>query len=89
MPAAEAVYQTIIDDIRRDIASGKLKPGDKLPSINELRAQYECSAEPVKTALRMLSAAGDTIGHQGRGTFVAPPTQPATRDREPSGPPPA
>ncbi|MGN9912687.1 winged helix-turn-helix domain-containing protein [Phytohabitans sp. LJ34] len=88
MPAAEAVYQTIIDDIRRDIASGTLKPGDKLPSINELRTKYECSAEPVKTALRMLSAAGDTIGHQGRGTFVARPTQ-ATRDRAPSAPPPA
>ncbi len=71
MPAAVPVYKRIMSDIRAKIASGELRPGDKLPTINELMGEYECSGEPVKMALRMLSAAGDVIGHQGRGTFVA------------------
>lgn len=71
MPTAIPVYKHIMSDIRSKIASGELRPGDRLPTINKLMEQYECSGEPVKMALRMLSAAGDVIGHQGRGTFVA------------------
>jgi GntR family transcriptional regulator len=75
MPAAVPVYQRIMTDIRAKIESGELRPGDKLPTINELIELYKCSGEPVKMALRMLSAAGDVVGHQGRGTFVAPGPQ--------------
>jgi GntR family transcriptional regulator len=72
MPAAIPVYKRIMTDIKEQIGAGKLHPGDKLPTIGELMEQYRCSAEPVKMALRMLSAAGVLVGHQGRGTYVAP-----------------
>lgn len=70
MPAEEPVYKVIMADIRRKIASGELKPGDKLPSIRQMRDIYDCSDEPIKTALRTLSALNVVTGHQGRGTFV-------------------
>jgi GntR family transcriptional regulator len=78
MPATP-IYQQIMADIRTKIASGELKPGDKLPSIAELTVAYECSAEPVKMALRMLNTLGELQGHQGRGVYV--PTAAATPSR--------
>lgn len=71
MPKATPIYLQIMEDIRTKVSAGELNPGDRLPTLNEMTAQYGCSAEPVKMALRMLSAAGDTIGHQGRGHYIA------------------
>lgn len=72
MPSAVPIYQKIIDDIHAKVASGELRPGDKLPTINEFKAEYKCSNEPVKAALRILSSSGATVGHQGRGHYIAP-----------------
>lgn len=71
MPAVP-VYRKIITDIRRQIVTGELRPGDKLPSIAELMEAYECSDTPVKTALGRLQDAGWVEGHQGRGVYVSP-----------------
>jgi GntR family transcriptional regulator len=65
------LYRRIIADIRSQIDSAVLKPGDKLPSIAELMREYECSDTPVKTALGRLEEAGVLVGHQGRGVYVA------------------
>ncbi|MDW5329056.1 winged helix-turn-helix domain-containing protein [Plantactinospora sp. KLBMP9567] len=62
--------QRIAQDIRNKIASGEYKPGDKLPSLRELIAIYDVSAEPVRSALLILQAEGLLEGHQGKGVFV-------------------
>ncbi|MEU7617100.1 winged helix-turn-helix domain-containing protein [Micromonospora rifamycinica] len=64
--------QRIAQDIRDKIASGEYSPGDKLPSLRELIAHYEVSAEPVRSALLILQAEGLIEGHQGKGTYVTP-----------------
>jgi GntR family transcriptional regulator len=69
--SAVPVYRKIIDDIRQQIVTGELRPGDKLPSISQLMEQYECSDTPVKAALGRLQDAGWLEGHQGRGVYVA------------------
>lgn len=63
-------FKRIADEIRGKIASGELKPGDKLPSISQLTKQYGVSAQPVKSALLVLQTEGIVEGHQGRGVFV-------------------
>ena len=63
-------YRRILDDLKAQIDSGELRPGDRLPSISQLRQQYDVSAQPVKTALTILRELGRTKGHQGRGVFV-------------------
>lgn len=65
------VYQQVIDDITASIRAGTLKPGDKLPSIAELREQYGASDTPIKRALWTLDERGWIEVHQGRGSFVA------------------
>jgi GntR family transcriptional regulator, transcriptional repressor for pyruvate dehydrogenase complex len=52
------VYQRIIDDIEAKIRTGELQPYDRLPSLAKLTRRYGCSAQPVKTALRLLQYGG-------------------------------
>jgi GntR family transcriptional regulator len=73
MPGSTPVYQRIIDDIEAKIRAGELRPLDRLPSLAELTGVYGCSAQPVKTALRLLQYGGGLQGHQGRGVYVAGP----------------
>lgn len=70
MPPRVPYTRIIVDDVIEKIRTGVYQPGSKLPSIDEMRAHYECSAAPVKSALRELQIRGFTEGHQGLGTFV-------------------
>ncbi|WUW38672.1 winged helix-turn-helix domain-containing protein [Micromonospora rifamycinica] len=58
---------------RLDTCSSRrtLHPDDKLPSIAELREQYQSSAWPVRYALRILEERGWIVTRQGKGSFVA------------------
>jgi len=71
--AEEPFYRRIMRDIQDQIASGELKPGDKIPSTKQLAQTYECSAPTVKQAIARLQETGVLRGHQGLGVFVAPP----------------
>jgi DNA-binding GntR family transcriptional regulator len=66
MPA----YQRIADDLRTQIAGGRLKPGDRVPSEAELRATYGVSTTVVKQAMLVLTTAGLVEGRRGSGRFV-------------------
>ncbi|MEU6022901.1 winged helix-turn-helix domain-containing protein [Micromonospora sp. NPDC047134] len=70
MPQAP-LYEQIIADVMAAVRAGTLKPGQKLPSIAELREQYESSAWPVRYALRILEERGWIVTRQGKGSFVA------------------
>ncbi|GAB2939318.1 hypothetical protein GCM10027280_29530 [Micromonospora polyrhachis] len=69
----EPIYTRIVADIRARIASGELKPGDKLPSMAQLRTQYNASNTAVRNAMLVLREAGLTEGHQGKGVYVRAP----------------
>ncbi|MEO3748210.1 winged helix-turn-helix domain-containing protein [Plantactinospora sp. B5E13] len=73
-------YWRIADEIIADVRSGRLKPGDKLPSIAELRAQYDVSHGTVQMSYARLEALRVIRRHQGKGIFI---TDPATWMREP------
>ena len=68
---ATPLYKLISEHIRALIRAGELKPGDQLPTQNELAAQFECSIQPVKWALRELEIEGLIATQQGLGSFVA------------------
>ncbi|GAA1797738.1 hypothetical protein GCM10009682_19230 [Luedemannella flava] len=70
MPRAPR-YPEIVEDIREKIREGVLRPGDPLPSIEQLKAQYEVSYGPVRTAMLVLKAEGLIRGEPGRAVFVA------------------
>lgn len=63
---AARLFEHVSAHIRRDIANGSLKPGDKLPSERELAEQLRVGRPVVREALRSLEEAG--ILHFRRGT---------------------
>lgn len=51
-------FEAISDQIRQQIETGALRPGDKLPSERELATQFGASRNAVREALRILESAG-------------------------------
>lgn len=72
---AKSKTQTIIDDITEQIRSGKLRPGDRLPSTAQLREQYGVSITVVRNAVQWLKAVGLVEGLSGVGVFVVDQAQ--------------
>jgi DNA-binding GntR family transcriptional regulator len=65
------LYLRIAADIREQIRSGKLRPGDRLPSTRELQQQYGAGTTAIRNAMLILRSEGLVEGHQGRGVYVA------------------
>lgn len=64
-------YVDICEDLRSRILEVKIRPGDKLPSENELSAQYGVSRQTVRKALEILQNEGYIYAEHGRGTFCS------------------
>jgi len=64
------VVTSIVEQIAKEIASGILKPGERLPSIKELARRFKVSSSSIREALQQLEAVGLVNTQQGRGTFV-------------------
>ncbi|SAI74475.1 GntR family transcriptional regulator [Bordetella ansorpii] len=60
-------FEQVCDQIRREIAMGRLKPGDRLPPEREFGEQLGVSRTAVREALRSLENAGLVYCQQGMG----------------------
>lgn len=65
-------YRRIAEELRAQINSGALPPGEKLRSENELKDEYGTTRVTVRKALALLKADGLITSEQGRGIFVRP-----------------
>lgn len=64
-----AKYYTLMEDLKKNILSGVIKPGERIPSENELSANYAVSRHTVRKALSILENEGFVVAEHGRGTF--------------------
>ena len=80
------LYAQLDRSIRASIASGRLRPGDRLPTVRRLAGELRINANTVAKVYAELEHAGVLATQRGIGTFVRDnPTQPASatrRDRE-------
>ncbi|WP_040768203.1 GntR family transcriptional regulator, partial [Tsukamurella sp. 1534] len=67
-PTADTVVELVIDGLD----SGRLHPGDALPSTRALAARLGVSRGVVTAAYETLAAMGVATGEQGSGTRIAP-----------------
>lgn len=67
--------QQIASKLRAAILTGKLAPGDKLPSQPDLASRYGVARETVKRALDVLRSERLIVSRQGSGAFVRAQTQ--------------
>jgi len=68
----EPAYAQLVRILRRQIAVGVFRPGDRLPSEAQLCERYGVSPMTVRRAVNILVDQGVVIAEQGRGTFVRP-----------------
>ncbi|WP_030152752.1 GntR family transcriptional regulator [Streptomyces sp. NRRL S-244] len=61
---------TIADDLRRQIATGHFKAGERLPSEAQLATRYEVSTPTLRSALALLQGEGLVEKIHGSGNFV-------------------
>ncbi|MGV3520344.1 GntR family transcriptional regulator [Luteitalea sp.] len=66
-------YQVVFDALRRDIESGRLAAGDRVPSEAELVERFGSSRITVGRAVRDLQQQGLVERRVGAGTFVRAP----------------
>jgi GntR family transcriptional regulator len=65
------VYQQIVDQVKRDIALGKLVKDDRLPTVRDLAAQLVINPNTIAKAFRQLEQEGVIVTRAGAGAFVA------------------
>jgi len=59
--------------LHREILNGGLRPGDRVPSENELSEKYGLSRMTARKAVSLLAEKGLVSREKGKGTFVSQP----------------
>ena len=78
--APGALYQQIVDGLKREVSEGRLAPGTALPSFRVLAEDLLVSVITVKRAYEELEREGIIYRRQGLGTFVADTADEKSRD---------
>lgn len=64
-------HRQIVDQIRYGIASGRLLPGEQLPTVRELAVQLQVNPNTIRKAYSELDILDILDTQQGTGTFVS------------------
>ena len=64
------IYRQLIDQIRAMVSSGRLKPGDRLPSVRQVAADLEVNMMTVSKAYARLEAEGMLERERGLGMRI-------------------
>ena len=75
------IYQQIVDQIKAQIASGTLQPGDQLPTVRALATDLRINFNTVARAYRVLDEERIISTQQGRGTYITEKPPPKVTER--------
>lgn len=64
------IYLQIIYSIKHQVATGRLKPGEQLPTVRMLATDLRINPNTVARAYDTLDTEGVITAHRGRGTYV-------------------
>jgi len=65
------IYQQIVNQIKYQVASGRLTPGEELPAIRVLAERLVVNPNTVARAYRELEVAGVVTKRRATGTYVS------------------
>jgi len=69
--AGEPIYEQIVHAVKRALATGHLRPGDRFPAVRTISAELRINPNTVQKAVTALVAAGVLEIRSGQGSFVA------------------
>lgn len=75
------LYRQLVDELRRRIAVGAYRPGDRLPTVRDLAVAARVNRNTAARAIQALEAEGLVSTRVGRGTFVEQAPPPLDRAR--------
>lgn len=75
----EPIYQQLVGQIREGVARGKLRPGERLPSVRELSRKLVVNPNTIARVYTELERDGVLYTRPGSGVFVAEPSNDLTR----------
>ena len=64
------IYLQVIEKIKQDIVSGKLKPGEKMPSSRDYSNELGINFNTVARVYRELESEEIVFTKRGLGTFI-------------------
>jgi DNA-binding GntR family transcriptional regulator len=64
-------YLRVSDDMRRKVMEADWLPGEQVPSLDQLAAEYQVSRATVQRAVKVLTDEGVLVTRPRWGTFVA------------------
>ena len=64
------IYLQVVERIKERIASGRLTPGNQLPTVRSLALELRVNFNTVARSYRILDEIGIISTQQGRGTYV-------------------
>ena len=65
------IYRQLMDQIRRLVSSGQLKPGDTLPSVRKLALRHAVNTMTISKAYSLLEAEGLLERQRGKAMTVS------------------
>ncbi len=80
----QPIYDQIVHAVKRALASGQLKPGDRFPAVRAISAELGVNPNTVQRAATVLIKLGILEVRFGQGSFVAeqmPAADEPTRSR--------
>ncbi len=72
---AQPIFRQVVDQIRGQVAAGRLAVGDAVPSVRALARELVVNPNTIAKAYAQLVRDGVLESQQGRGYFVAAPRQ--------------
>jgi GntR family transcriptional regulator, transcriptional repressor for pyruvate dehydrogenase complex len=78
----EPAYRRIMSELLDDIVSGRLAPGERLPSLGDIAVRHACGRGAAREAIRALEERGVVEAQPGRGQQVLLDDHWAALDRE-------
>jgi GntR family transcriptional regulator len=65
------IYRQVLEQVRRQVASGQLKPGDEMPSVREVAVAHAVNPMTISKAYSLLQAEGLLEHNRGKPMTVA------------------
>ncbi len=65
------VFQQLIDQVKRDVALGRLIKEEKLPTVRQLAQELAINPNTIAKAYRQLEQEGIIVTKAGAGAFIA------------------